>query len=133
MSRPRQPGTILTVAIALVVLVQVAAAVPVCRCAGTDAPCQVPEPTEPRRCCEDPAPATGCATGMSIGCCEDVVAEPGDAFVLPADPGVALQVPVPAASVLDPTPAPAEFLAPAAGPDLPSGAPVYLRHAALLI
>lgn len=130
MSRRRHLKTILAAAIALVVVVQVVAAAPVCRCAGTEAPCQMPEP---RRCCEDPAPATSCATGMSIGCCADVVAEPGDAFVLPADHGLQTPEPVPTESARDANPAPAGFTAPVTPPDLLSGAPVYLRHAALLI
>jgi len=134
MSQSKHSRTIFAAAVALVVLVQVVSASPVCNCAVTvaEAPCHAPQPVEPKRCCEDPAPASACSGGMSLGCCLDQPAEPGEAAVIVPNADGQLIEPA-AGSAIESGVVPAPGIEIRSKLDVLHGAPVYLRHSALLI
>jgi hypothetical protein len=128
MSKLDRSQMIFAVGIALVMLVQVAVASPVCRCAVPVAP-----DSQPGGCCSGPEPARACSPDMMLSCCgaSMVAEEPADA-VVPADAGASQLVEelVPVEHV-EPAPVATEGLDP--GPEPVPTEPIYLRHASLLL
>ena len=126
MSKLERTRMILAAAIALVMLVQVAVASPVCRCTSPVAP-----ESQPGRCCSDPEPARTCSPDMMLSCCgaSMVAEEPADA-VVPADAGSSQLVVEPTVVELG-EPAPVETVESVPAPV--STEPIFLRTASLLL
>ena len=139
MSRTRTHRPILMTCIALVLLVQVAVAGPVCTCSvsAKEMPCHAPVVPEPGNCCQDPSPAAGCSTGITSACCKTSVVsdEARDAALLPETDSSRVESDLPDADTADfVLAAPVVVVAlPAPDTGLIPAVPAFLRHAALLL
>jgi hypothetical protein len=131
--------TTLLMAGVLCLIAQSVAAVPVCRCGDTEgsAPCHRESAPARSTCCsEEPGPATagGCTTDVQAPCCQGAMpaAEAQRALVPVVDSGVDVSATQPAVGPVEAVRSAPRPHRHSVEPPAPPGAPVWLRHAALL-